>query len=315
MSNQVFSAASAQPRTESRLSRWRRGATFRAYLMNLPMILLLLAVVAFPIGYSLWISVQSYNLRRPQSIRFIGLENYFFVLSSEEFWRTLKTTLIFTVGSVASEICVGMMLALLLNERFYGRGLLRSMVLLPWAIPTVVGGIMWQWFFNPRFGAFNGLLYTLGLIDTYQDYFLNATTAMMILIFAQVWNASPFTTLVLLAALQAVPQDMYEAARVDGAGVFARFWHITAPWLIQPLLIIMIVATMGSLRVFDLVYVLTGGGPGDATRVVTFTAYKKAFDALDFGTANAYAYILALMTLAFGLIYIKVMYSKGEIEQ
>ena len=208
-----------------------------------------------------------------------------------------------------------MLLALLLNERFYGRGVLRSLVLLPWAIPTVVGGIMWQWFFNPRFGVFNGLLYTLGLVEVYQDYFLTAGTAMLILIFAQVWNASPFTTLVLLAALQAVPQDMYEAARVDGADVLARFRHITLPWLVQPLLIIMIVATMGSLRVFDLVYVLTGGGPGDATRVVTFTAYKKAFDALDFGTANAYAYILALITLAFGLVYVRVLYARGEIEQ
>jgi multiple sugar transport system permease protein len=311
-------AASAAPaRRAARLRRTRlaRSAAVRAYVMNLPMIVLLLAIVAFPIGYSFWISLQAYNLRRPQAIRFIGLENYAFVLSGEEFWRTLRTTLIFTFGSVAAEICVGMLLALLLNERFFGRGVLRSLVLLPWAIPTVVGGIMWQWFFNPRFGVFNGLLYTLGLIEVYQDYFLNANTAMLILIFAQVWNASPFTTLVLLAALQAVPQDMYEAARVDGADVFARFWHITLPWLIQPLLIIMIVATMGSLRVFDLVYVLTGGGPGDATRVVTFTAYKKAFDALDFGTANAYAYILALITLAFGLIYIRVLYAKGEIEQ
>ena len=311
-------AASAAPRAGAAARRrtpLARSATLRAYLMNLPMIALLLAIVAFPIGYSFWVSLQAYNLRRPQAIRFIGLENYGFVLSSEEFWRTLRTTLIFTFGSVAVEICVGMLLALLLNERFYGRGVLRSLVLLPWAIPTVVGGIMWQWFFNPRFGVFNGLLYTLGLVEVYQDYFLTAGTAMLILIFAQVWNASPFTTLVLLAALQAVPQDMYEAARVDGADVLARFRHITLPWLVQPLLIIMIVATMGSLRVFDLVYVLTGGGPGDATRVVTFTAYKKAFDALDFGTANAYAYILALITLAFGLVYVRVLYARGEIEQ
>jgi multiple sugar transport system permease protein len=292
-----------------------RSPTARAYLLNLPMLLLLAAVVAFPIGYSFWVSLHAYNLRRPQAIRFIGLENYLLVLTSEEFWRTLRTTLIFTFGSVTAEVVVGLLLALLLNERFWGRGVLRSLVLLPWAIPTVVGGIMWQWFFNPRYGAFNGLLYSLGLISTYQDFFLNATTAMLVLIFAQVWNACPFTTLVLLAALQTIPQEMHEAARVDGAGVFARFWYITLPWLLQPLLIILIVATMGSLRVFDLVYVLTGGGPGDATRVVTFTAYKKAFDALDFGVANAYAYLLALLTLALGLLYIKILYARGEIEQ
>lgn len=307
-------AKTAAPQARS-LARLGRSETFRAYAMNLPMFLMLAIVVAFPVGYSLWISLQSYNLRRPQAIRFIGLGNYISVLSSEEFWRTLLTTGIFTFGSVALEICVGLMLAFLVNERFVGRGVLRSLILLPWAIPSVVSGIMWQWFFNGRFGAFNGVLYTLGIISTYQDYFLNATSAMIVLIFVQVWNAVPFTTLVLLAALQGIPQDMYEAAKVDGADLLGRLRHITLPWLIQPLMIIMIVATMNSLRVFDLVYVLTGGGPGDATRVVTFTAYKKAFDALDFGTANAYAYILALLTLGLGLIYIKSLYTRGEIEQ
>jgi multiple sugar transport system permease protein len=125
----------------------------------------------------------------------------------------------------------------------------------------------------------------------------------------------PFNTIVLLAALQAIPSDLYEAATVDRANGWSRFRHITLPWLTQPIMIIMILATTTGLRVFDLIYVLTGGGPGDSTRVVTFTAWKKAFDALDFGTANAYAYILTLMTLVIGLVYIRMLYQRGEIEQ
>jgi ABC-type sugar transport system permease subunit len=191
----------------------------------------------------------------------------------------------------------------------------RNWLLAVCAVVVIFGLVIALLSWSPLFGVFNGLLYTLGIIPCYIDYFLNATSAMVVLIFVQVWNAVPFTTLVLLAGLQGIPQDMYEASKVDGAGLWARFRLITLPWLLQPLMIIMIVATMNSLRVFDLVYVLTGGGPGDATRVVTFTAYKKAFDALDFGTANAYAYILALLTLGIGLIYIKSLYSRGEIEQ
>jgi multiple sugar transport system permease protein len=189
-------------------------------------------------------------------------------------------------------------------------------MLLPWAIPGVIAGVMWKWIFNPRFGVLNGLLYQLGIISEYRSWVgVDPAMAMGALIFVQVWNALPFNTIVLLAALQAIPKDLYEAATVDRADAWSRFRHITLPWLTQPIMIIMILATTTGLRVFDLIYVLTGGGPGDSTRVVTFTAWKKAFDALDFGTANAYAYILTVMTLVIGLVYIRMLYQRGEIEQ
>lgn len=288
----------------------------RAYLMNAPMLLAIFLVAVIPIGYSFWISLHKYNLRQPNNIRFTGLENYVNVLSNAEFWQSMRVTFTFTAGSVVGQIVVGLLVALLLNEQFKGRGILRSAVLLPWAIPGVIAGVMWKWIFNPRFGVLNGLLYSLGIIDEYRSWVgVDPTMAMLALIFVQVWNSLPFNTIVLLAALQSIPRDLYEAATVDRAGPISRFRHITLPWLAQPILIIMILATMTGLRVFDLVYVLTGGGPGDATRVVTFTAWKKAFDALDFGTANSYAYILTLMTLIIGLIYIRLLYQRGEIEQ
>jgi len=288
----------------------------RAYLMNLPMLLALFLVSVIPIGYSFWISLQKYNLRQPNDIRFIGLDNYVNVLTHPEFWQSMRVTLTFTVGSVIGQVMVGLLIALLLNEGFKGRGILRSTVLLPWAIPGVIAGVMWKWIFNPRFGVLNGLLFSLGIIEEYRSWVgVDPTTAMAALVFVQVWNALPFNTIILLAALQAIPKDLYEAATVDRAGLFDRFRHITLPWLTQPIMIIMILATMTGLRVFDLIFVLTGGGPGDSTRVVTFTAWKKAFDALDFGTANSYAYILTLITLIIGLIYISLLYQRGEIEQ
>lgn len=289
---------------------------FRAYLMNAPMLIAIFLVSVIPIAYSFWISLQKYNLRQPDRIRFIGLGNYIDVLSNNEFWQSMRVTFIFTIGSVIGQVVVGLLIALLLNEEFRGRGFLRSAVLLPWAIPGVIAGVMWKWIFNPRFGVLNGLLLQLGIIDEYRSWLgVEPAMAMAALIFVQVWNSLPFNTIVLLAALQAIPKDMYEAATVDRAGALARFRHITLPWLTQPIMIIMILATMTGLRVFDLVYVLTGGGPGDATRVVTFTAWKKAFDGLDFGTANSYAYILTLITLIIGLIYIRLLYQRGEIEQ
>jgi multiple sugar transport system permease protein len=296
--------------------RFNESPEVRAYLMNGPMIITLFLISAIPIGYSFWISLQKYNLRQPNNIHFNGLDNYIAVLSNAEFWTSLRITATFTVGALIFEVITGVLLSLLLNEKFLGRGILRSAMLLPWAIPSVIAGVMWKWIFNPKFGVLNGLLFQLGIIKEYQSWVgFDPTLAMAALIFVQVWNALPFNTIVLLAALQGIPSDLYEAATVDRAGMWSRFRHITIPWLSQPIMIIMILSTMGGFRVFDLVYVLTGGGPGDSTRVVTFTAYKKAFDALDFGTANAYAYILTAITLIIGLIYIRILYTKGEIEQ
>jgi len=323
--NQVSAATGARPAPPSgrELGAWARlwrrlgeSPEVRAYLMNGPMIAALLVVSAIPIGYSFWISLQKYNLRQPNNIHFNGLENYINVLTNAEFWMSMRVTAIFTFGALIGEIVTALAMALLLHEKFAGRGVMRSVVLLPWAIPGVIAGVMWKWIFNPRFGVLNGLLMSLGVIKEYRSWIgVDPALAMMALIFVQVWNALPFNTIVLLAALQAIPQDLYEAATVDRAGIFSRFRHITLPWLTQPLLIIMILGTMNGLRVFDLIYVLTGGGPGDSTRVVTFTAWKKAFDALDFGTANSYAYILTFFTLIIGLIYIQVLYKRGEIEQ
>jgi multiple sugar transport system permease protein len=196
--------------------RFNESPEARAYLMNGPMILVLLLISAFPIGYSFLISLQKYNLRQPNNIRFTGLDNYIAVLSNAEFWDSLRITATFTFGALIFEVITGVLMALLLNEKFFGRGVLRSVMLLPWAIPSVIAGVMWKWIFNPRFGVLNGLLFQLGIIDEYQSWVgVDPNLAMASLIFVQVWNALPFNTIVLLAALQGIPSDLYEAATVD----------------------------------------------------------------------------------------------------
>ena len=294
--------------------RSRRRA-WSAYLLNAPAILLTLGLIAYPIGSSLWLSLHKYNLGRPTVFPFIGLENYFALAQTPSFQQAFLVTVLFTGLSVASVIAVSTAIALVANESFRGRWLVRCLILVPWAIPPVVNGIMWQWIFDSKLGAFNGLLYSMGLIHTYRPWLLDTTTAMFVLVFAHVWNQVPFAAIVLLAGLQAIPSELHDAAMVDRAGPLQRFLHITLPWLLHPLLIVMIVETMISFRVFDIIYVMTGGGPGDATTVLAWLAFQTSFTNLDFGQGNAIAYVIAVCTLLLSVIYIKALYARGEIQR
>jgi multiple sugar transport system permease protein len=295
--------------------RSRRRRALSAYLLNAPAILLTLGLIAYPIGSSLWLSLHKYNLRYPRVFPFVGLANYFAVAQTASFRHAFLVTVIFTGLSVACVIAVSTAIALVANESFRGRWLVRCLILVPWAIPPVVNGIMWQWIFDSKLGAFNGLLYSLGVIHTYRPWLLDTATVMFVLVFAHVWNQVPFAAIVLLAGLQAIPSELYDAAMVDRAGPLQRFWHITLPWLLHPLLIIMIVETMIAFRVFDIIYVMTGGGPGNATTVLAWLAFQTSFASLDFGRGNAIAYVIAMCTLALSVLYIKILYARGEIQQ
>jgi multiple sugar transport system permease protein len=303
--------------------RWNRiksisappSAAAFAYMLNAPAALLIAGLVLYPIGYSLWISLHRYNLKRPGAFPFVGLTNYVDVFQAADFWHAFGVTVVFTALSVVGVLVVGTVIALVANESFLGRGLLRALILVPWAIPPVVNGLMWQWIFNSKVGAFNGLLYSLGLIDSYRSWLLEPTTAMLVLVFAHVWNQAPFAAIVLLAGLQAIPGDLYDAARVDRASAVQRFRRITIPWLLHPILITMILQTIIAFRVFDIIYVMTGGGPGNSTTVLAWLAFQASFVGLDFGAGNTYAYVIAMCTLGLSIVYIRALYARGEIRQ
>lgn len=285
---------------------------FLFFILNSPAILLLLGLVLYPIVYSFWLSLHAYNLRQPNRVRFIGLDNYATVLSSDQFWSAAGNTALFCAGSISLTVILGTLLALLLNESFPGRGLLRAVMLLPWAIPPVVNGLIWQWLLDGQHGLINALLLGAGLISEPQAWLSQTSTAMPALILAQVWNHVPFVAVVMLAALQTVPEELYDSARLEGAGVLQRFRHITLPWLSHALLLVLVTQTMVALRTFDIIYVLTGGGPGSATTVIAWLTYVTTFNLTDFGRGNAYAYLIALVTLGLSLLYIRMLWKRGE---
>jgi len=285
-----------------------------AYLLNAPSLIAIFLLAGYPIVYSAWISFHKYNLKRPRVFDFIGLDNYSEILKSPEFWSALWITVQFTVLVVTLVAVLGVCIALLLNQRFPGRGVLRTLILLPWAIPPVVNGLMWQWIYDSKIGALNGLLMSIGAINEYRGWLSDPTSALLALVSADLWNTLPLAVILLLAALQRIPAELYEAARMDGAGHFQTFWYVTFPWLAQVLLVVLILQTLAAIRAFDIIYVLTGGGPGTATTTLTWQTYLTTFDSLDFGRGNAYAYTVSIITLGFAVIYFRVLYRRGDFE-
>lgn len=293
--------------------RWVNDARIFAFLLNIPSTLIILTLVAYPVGYSFVLSLYRYNLKRPGHTRFNWLNNYWDILTDPFFWTVMKLTIYFVFVSIVLILIIGMALALLLNEHFKGRGLLRSMLLIPWAMPPVVNGLMWQGILNGTYGVFNGVLYRLGLIDGYVGWLTIPFIALNMTAFAHVWNNVPFAAIILLASLQAIPDDQYEAARVDGAGLLQRFWSVTVPWLLHSVLIILIYQTMLAFRVFDIIYTLTGGGPAHGTHVLAWQTYMTAFGSYDFGHGNAYSYIITIVTMSLAVIYIRLLYRRGDV--
>ena len=306
-------AAGSFPGTRRRTRISRHSAQF-AYLLNAPSILVIVLLVGYPICYSVWVSLHRYDLRRPRIFRFVWLQNYIDVLIDPDFWTALRITVLFTLIAVVVIVSVGLAVALLLNRQFPGRGFVRTVILIPWAIPPVVNGLMWQWIYDPKIGALNALLRWLGIIDHYQGWLAVPTYALGGLIIAHTWNEFALAVILFLGALQRVPAELYDAGRVDGCRSWQLFLHITLPWLAQALLIVLILETMLAVRAFDIIYVLTAGGPGTSTTTLTWATYLTTFENLDFGHGSAYAYIVTLITLGLSVIYFRILYGRGEFE-
>jgi multiple sugar transport system permease protein len=290
------------------------GDTSRALALNVPALVVILLLVAYPIGYSFWVSLQRNNLRQPAAKRFVGLDNYLGLVQDPAFLSAMRVSAAFVVVVLGLTVSLAVVLALVLNETFLGRGVLRSLVLLPWAMPGVVNGLMWRSVFDAKTGALNGLLTSLGLIDSYQAWLSSRTGAFFFTAVAQVWNDLPFAVIILLAGMSAIPGELYDAAKVDRAGTFQRFRQVTVPWLLHPLLIVLILQTMNAFRAFDTIYVLTGGGPGDATTTIAVLNVRTVLTYTDFGVGSAYAWVITATTLVIAVGYVRLLYRKGSFE-
>lgn len=276
------------------------------YLL-LPAVIILLLVFAYPIWRSIWLGFFAQNLGTELQPIFVGLDNYIRILGDAHFWQTFGITLRFTVISVLVELILGMAIALVLDRAFRGRDVVRTIALLPWALPTALIALGWTWIFNDQFGIANDILLRLGLIKDGINWLGEPLTATLALIVADVWKTTPFISILLLAGLQSIPTDLYEAYAIAGASPWQRFWQITLPLLMPQIIVATLFRFAQAFGIFDLVQVMTGGGPGGATEVVSLYIYANALRYLDFGYASALIIVTFLvLVLAIALCSLAV---------
>jgi len=270
----------------------------------LPLGVVLIAVMLVPIVYAFVTSLYALNLRRPRLVPFVGLDNYAAVLRNPMFLAAVERTALFTVMSVVGVTVLGLLAALLLNQEFPGRRVLSACLLIPWAIPSVANGLMWKWIYDANYGALNGLLLQTGLIKHGMVWLADSDRTLPLIANAFVWKEVPLATILLLVNLKAIPADLHAAARVDGAPAWQRFRHITLPALRPGFTLVAVYEAMVAVRHFDLFFLLTEGGPGNASDVVAWRIYVETFRNRNFGLGAAMAYILAIATLlmSYGLI-------------
>ena len=278
-----------------------------ALLFLLPSFIFVGVFSLFPIFESFRLSFYRLILTLPWlGEKMIGWQNYVDLWDDPVAMESLFTTLIFVGVTIPLELLCGLGIALVLNEAFHGRGLLRAVVLIPWAMPTVVSSQMWRFIFNDRYGLINFIFFG-GDVSRYLAPLADPYLALIAIMAAEIWKTTPFAALILLAGLQGIPDDLYEAASVDGATAWQKFRHVTLPLLKPALLLAVLFRTIDSLRVFDLVFVMTQGGPADTTNVLQFYGYKKSFPEGMVGYGSAIAVAVFLMSLAFSLAYLRLL--------
>lgn len=310
MAQPVATTARAPRTRQAELSERALGLFLLA-----PMVLVLLIVIGYPLVDSLILSLYRVNLANPeQGQPFVGLGNYLFAFQQPAFWYAVQRTFYFTILSVALELGLGLMFAIMLDERFRGQLPARLAMIAPWALLTVSNGVLWAWILNPTYGVANAILVGLGLLPSPKAWLSDTFWTMNVIILADAWKTVPNMTLLLLAGLQPIPADLYEAAEVDGATRWQKFAQVTWPLLRPVILVAVALRTIGAFRVFDIIYVLTGnGGPADSTKVISFYAYDQAFRYLYFGYGAAVSWLITLFILVLIVIYMRLLRSDVEL--
>jgi ABC-type sugar transport system permease subunit len=277
-------------------------------LMAAPAIATILLVAIIPLAQTIGDSLFKISLKFEDAPRpFVGLDNYASVLSDDSWFNALGVTGLVAGASVAAELVLGMVIALLINRSFRGRGIVRASVLVPWALTTVVSAKMWAWIYDGRYGVVNDLLMRLGVIDQPIIFLVKPDVTIWAMIAAEVWKTTPFMALLLLAGLQLIPQELYEATALDGASRWQAFWRVTLPLLKPTILVALLFRTIDAVRMFDLPRVLTNGGPGKSTETVVLYTYNTFFTSLNFGYGSTLAVMIFLIVVFVSFVYIKVL--------
>ncbi len=274
---------------------------YNAYLFVGPAVISMLLLVVYPLLYGIFISFFNTNLVNKWD--FVGLANYAFTLGNKEFMVSIVRSIGFTIFTVAGHFIIGFILSILLNTKVKGCKLIRAILLLPWLFPEVVVAMLWKWIYNPIYGLFNGLFMEWGLIQEPIQWLSSSKTAFIAIIFVCIWKGYPLVMMNLTAGLQSISDDLYEAAGIDGANRWECFVHITLPGLRPVLIVTLILDTVWWFKHFTIIWLLTAGGPGNATMVSSIEIYKRAFNYFEWGPAAAGAAIIFLICVIIGVVY------------
>ena len=275
------------------------------YVLVSPAVIATLAVVFYPMITAIGMSVYDYVVWKPASSKFIWFDNYKAALENDLFWVSFKQTLLWIGLTVPLQLLLGLATALLLNQKFAWRWLARMLIIIPWALPSVVIALMWRWIYDSNYGVLNDFLLRMKILDQSIPWLANASTALYSIILVLVWQGFPFFAVMLLAGLQSIPQVHYEAAEVDGASVWQRFRHVTLPGLKSVLATSVLLRLIWVANSVDVIYVMTEGGPGNATYTLPLYAYAQSRKAMKFGYASAIAVLFTLMMLALVVMYLR----------
>jgi multiple sugar transport system permease protein len=277
-----------------------------------PALVLLLGIVAYPISRAVWLSFHRLEILRPDLTQYVGLDHYRELLQDPVLRIALQNSVVWVVGVVLFQFLGGLIGALILNQRFPGRAVVRSLALIPWATPSVLVALMWTWMLDGNYGLLNDLLVKAGILSRFQPWLAQPWSALPAVILADVWQGIPFFAVMLLAALQAIPEDLFEAARIDGASPWRVFRHVTLPFLLPTILITTMLRMIWTANYMDLIMVMTGGGPGYSTLTVPLHAYYIAYKRLDFGYGSTIA-IVQVAILAGAIVFYLRQLRKNEV--
>lgn len=300
--------------TNNEKNRYKKDSSEKrlGYLMVAPALIIIILIAIYPIIKTFWNSFFDMQLQNPDATKFIGIKNYIKMVADPVIWQSLWNTFYFTFFSVIIELVLGFVLALIMNSNFRGKGIVRTSILIPWAIPGIIVALMWQFMFNDKLGVINEILINLHIIKTPIVWLGTKGYAMWAIIIADVWKQLPFMALMLLAGLQIVPEELYEAAEVDGASYFRKFWSITLPYIKNVVVVVLLFRIIGALRIFDTIYGMTSGGPGNSTVSIIMYAYKQLFNNLDIGYGSAVAMLSFVIIFILCLAYLKLLGSRNE---
>jgi ABC-type sugar transport system permease subunit len=291
------------------VSEARRGRL--GYLFILPASLVLAVVVIYPLVSLVWISLHRVEPLRGEAQPFIGLDNYGRLLRDGELLGSLGQTLVWTAGSVVLQFTLGLVAAVILNESFRGRGIARALLLLPWAMPAIAGAFAWKWLYHAQYGLLNEVLTGIGIVGRGVNWLGDPGTAMAAAIVTNTWRGFPFMMLMLLAAMQAIPRELYEASAVDGASFGRQLRHVTLPLVRPVVFVVTLLAGIWTFNNFTYIYVLTGGGPAGRTEILITYVYRNGFEYFRFGYAAALSIVLFGLVVVFSGLYVRLMARRG----